>query len=137
MTGTIDCDDAEAEGYRAQRRALPVEGVTGRQRMRQTTPADGQRGDAERDVDGEKIRPGSDRQNGSRDRRSDRGGDSDHHCVYSDTTPEQVPWVDVSDQSHVDAHDPCRAKSLQDAGHRQHRQGMRKCAKQRCQREQQ
>src|SRR6516164_1266305 len=119
MTGAIDCDDAQAEGDRAQRSALPVEGVTARQGVRQTTPTDGQGGDAKWDVDGEQIRPRSDRQNGSCDRWSDRGGDSDHHCVYADPTPKQVAWVDVSDQSHVDAHDPCRAKSLKDARHRQ------------------
>jgi hypothetical protein len=38
MTGAIDCDDAQAEGDRAQRSALPVEGVTGRQGVRETTP---------------------------------------------------------------------------------------------------
>src|SRR5258707_6405203 len=137
MTGAIDYDDTEAEGDRAQRSALPVEGATGRQGVRQTTPADCQRSDAERDVDGEQIRPGSDRQNGSRDRWPDRGGDGDHHCVYADTTPEQVAWVDVSDQSHVDTHDPCRAKSLQDARQSQQKQRMRKPAKQRCYREEQ
>jgi len=61
---------------------------------------------------------------------------SPEDCVYADTKPEQIAWVDVSDQSHVDSHDPCRTKSLYNARHRQQRQRMRKCAKQRCQREQ-
>ena len=106
-------------------------------RVRKVAPAQRQRGDAERDIDGEQIRPGSDRQNAGGDRRSDRGGYRDHQRIDADATPEQGARIGVADQRRVDAHDPGRAKSLHDARHRQQQQGMRQRAEQRCEREQQ
>jgi hypothetical protein len=43
----------------------------------------------------------------------------------------------MADQRHVDAHDPCGAKPLQDSGDREQRQRVREHAKQRRDREQQ
>ena len=135
MADAVDRGDAEAEGDGAEHGALPVETVNGARGMRQAAPAQRQCRDAERDVDGEQIRPGSDRQNRRGDRRADRGGDRDHQRVEADAAPEQRARVGETDQRRVDAHDPGGAKSLHDARDRQQQQRVRKRAKQRRQRE--
>src|ERR1700734_1446130 len=117
MAYAIDRGDAEPEGDGAQSRTLPVKTVTGRCGVRQIAPPKRQRPDAEGDIDGEQIRPRSNCQNASRDRRSDRSGYGDHHGIQPDAPPERVAWVDVSDEGHVNTHDPRRAKSLNNGRH--------------------
>ena len=59
------------------------------------------------------------------------GGDRDHQRVEADAAAQQRVRIGEADQRRVDAHDPCGAKSLHDARHRQQQQCVRKRAKQR------
>src|ERR1700759_5025390 len=70
MPGAADGDDEEAETGRGHRSTKEIEGMFGARRRRQSLDPDRQRDQAERKVDREQPRPGTDRKNARGNRRS-------------------------------------------------------------------
>jgi hypothetical protein len=137
MAEAVDRGDTGAEGDGTQRRALPVEGVAGARRMRQEAQAERQRGEPDREVDGEQIRPGRNREDCRRHAGADRGGNRHHHGIQPDAAAELRAGIDEAHQRGVDAHDSRGAKSLNDTRYGQRREVMRERAGQRGDGEQQ
>ena len=115
MADAVDRGDADAKGDCAEGCALPVEGVVGEPRMRQITPAEHQRHDADRRVHREQKWPGGHGQDACGDRRADGGGNRHHHGIDADATAELRVRIGVAHQRGIHAHDagsakPCRMR---------------------------
>src|SRR5689334_2489534 len=137
MTEAVDRGNSDTEGHRTQASALPIEGVSGGSGVRQATPADCESQGADRDVDREQEWPARNRQNCGGDRRTDSGGDSDHHRIDADAAAELRVRIGEADERRVDAHDSSRPKALKDARQREPYQRMRQRAERRSEGEQQ
>ena len=112
----VDAAEHQAEGQGVEQRRQPVEPALRELVQRQRPPADRQRGQADRDVDGEQPWPGPERQDAGGHGRADRRRDRDHHGVEADALAQLGVRIDVAHQRAVDAHHAGRAEALQGAG---------------------
>jgi len=93
------------------------------------------RRNSDRDVDGEKPLPGSDRQDSGCHRRSKGCPRRSHKRIQSQAFTEHLGWIGEADESAVLAHDPGCAETMKRPGERKRRRGMSKRATERSKRE--
>ena len=99
-----------------------IESVRGPRRRRQRGKADPQRNQAERQIDGEKPRPGAECKDARCNGRSERESGRHHQRIMTEAAAQQPARIDEADQRRVHAHQPTGAESLQRPRHQQARQ---------------